>query len=152
MVLKYKSGPRTYKIPLPEERRQLRCVRGSLFPMSAAKCNSAIKSLNVLTAREMRNIRKLGKSSVFMDDEALLNFSWEGIWDELQMYAPTLLNVISILVAETERHKPLVCFIASMALKQQHKHLSLVQRAVSLLLYGNATTKQVQEFEMRIIQ
>ena len=108
----------------------------------AALMTSLEKSLD----REMKEIRKLNTASIFMDSqEALVSFNWEMIWLELKRHAPTLLSIISVLLpsSEVEKHKPVVCFIAAMVLKHRYKHLSLVQRAVSILLYGNGTSKQV---------
>ena len=150
MVVKYKSGMRAYNLASPRRKQAVkRCVRGNLFSVnfattSAEACNTAITSLKKKTAKEINQIRKLGKRSVFMDSEALLHFSWDRIWLELKKYTPTLLHVISILVSESaQRCKPLVCSIASMALKQRYKQFSIVQRVISLLLYGNGTAKQV---------
>ncbi|XP_062512946.1 uncharacterized protein LOC134188769 isoform X2 [Corticium candelabrum] len=150
VVVKYKSGMRAYNLASPRRKQAVkRCVRGNLFSVnfattSAEACNTAITSLKKKTAKEINQIRKLGKRSVFMDSEALLHFSWDRIWLELKNYTPTLLHVISILVSESaERCKPLVCFIASTALKQRYQQFSIVQRVISLLLYGNGTAKQV---------
>ena len=94
MVVKYKSGMRAYNLASPRRKQAVkRCVRGSLFSVnfattSAEACNTAITSLKKKTAKEINQIRKLGKRSVFMDSEALFHFLWDRIWLELKNILP----------------------------------------------------------------
>ena len=41
------------------------------------------------------------------------------------------------------KNKPLICFIMSQLLKQRYPKMAVVQRAISVAMYGNGTSKQV---------
>ena len=55
---------------------------------------------------------------------------------------PTLMHFLIKLITNPTRKKPLLCLLASQLLKQCYPQLGLVQRAISVLLYGNGTNKQ----------
>ncbi len=99
---------------------------------------------------EMKGIRSHQHDSILLDTvEAVKNFSWDAVILELQHKMPTLMHLLSSLVTNPSRKKPLLCLLASQVLKQQYPKLCLVQRAVSVLLYGNGTNKQVTIFYVR---
>ena len=75
-------------------------------------------------------------------NEAVKRFSWETVILELQQNVPTLIKFLQLLVPRPLERKPLISFIASLLLKTRHQ-LCLVQRAVSVMLYGNGVGKQV---------
>ncbi len=52
------------------------------------------------------------------------------------------MHLIRQLIAKSNEKKPLLCFLASQILKSRNMHIGLVQRAVSILLYGNGTSKE----------
>ena len=56
---------------------------------------------------------------------------------------PTLMRLLAALVTDAEKSKPFLCTVACMLLKQKSQRMSLVQRIISLLLYGNGTRKKV---------
>ena len=62
---------------------------------------------------------------------------------ELSHKIPTLMSLLSQLVRQPATQKPLLCLLASQLLKSRHHHMGLVQWAVSVMMYGNATAKQV---------
>ena len=105
-----------------------------------------MSSLEKLVAAELKGMYK---TSIFMHGkEALINFNWEMIWLELMKHCPVLMRMISIMLLDTNDRKPtnkaLICFIAAMVLKKRNRSLCLIQSAISLLLYGHGTSKQVQ--------
>ena len=55
---------------------------------------------------------------------------------------PTLMKFLVALVSD-DNCKPLLCVIACMILKHRSQRMSLVQRVISVLLYGNGTHKKV---------
>lgn len=76
--------------------------------------------------------------------EAIKRFSWETVRLELEKNVPTLMAVLSeITTKPLGVHVPLLSFMASMIIKCKHRRLCLVQRAVSVMLYGYGTAKQV---------
>lgn len=62
---------------------------------------------------------------------------------ELQECLPTLIQLLQSIIPSPAEHTPLLCLIASQLLKARHGRLGLVQRAVSIMLYGHGTHKQV---------
>ena len=48
------------------------------------------------------------------------------------------------LVNKPEDKKPLLCTVVSMILKKRRNSMALVQKAVSVVLYGNGVGKKVQ--------
>ena len=94
---------------------------------------------------EMKAISSQRHDSILLDTiESVKNFSWERVLLELQSMMPTLMHLLMKLVANPTKKKPLLCLLASQLLKQRHPKLGLVQRAMSVLLYGNGTNKQVR--------
>ena len=85
-------------------------------------------------------------------NEAVRQFSWETVWLEMMRDVPTLTKFFMKLIPKIG--KPLLCFLISVILKQRSPKLCLVQRAISVLLYGNGASKQVciehceQEFRL----
>lgn len=77
-------------------------------------------------------------------EEAVKDFSWDTVMNELLNKIPTLMSLLTQLIPCPEKSKPLICMLASQILKSRHPQMGLVQRAVSVLLYGNSTAKQVR--------
>ncbi len=93
---------------------------------------------------EMRDISSQHHESILLDTvEAVKHFSWETVITELQNMTPTLMHLLMNLIRNPSKNKPLLCLLASQLLKHRFPKLGLVQRAVSVLLYGNGTNKQV---------
>ena len=105
------------------------------------------KVLGVLVGnikREIKGICSDSHDSILLDNhEAVKRFSWETIWVELKEQVPTLMNLLISIVDNPHEKKPMLCLILSMILKARYSRMALVQRAVSLVLYGNGTSKQV---------
>jgi L1 cell adhesion molecule like protein len=94
--------------------------------------------------KELKSICSYNHDSVLRDCiEGLRMFSWETIWLELLRNLPSLMKILSLLIPQHLENKPLLSFAASLILKKRSPKMGLVQRAVSLLLYGNGACKQV---------
>lgn len=105
---------------------------------------SVITNISLRIKREMKAISSDAQDSVLRDTiEALKHFSWETVWLELNQNIPTLMSLLSQLIPNPTEHKPLLCFVASQLLKSRHQRMGLVQRAISIMLYGHGTAKQV---------
>lgn len=88
---------------------------------------------------EMKDISSRAHDSILRDTiEAVKHFSWETILIELKEKLQTLISLLTQLIGQ---QVPLLCLLASQILKAK----GLVQRAVSVMLYGNGTAKQVRE-------
>lgn len=79
-------------------------------------------------------------SLLTQSEDALKEFSWDKIGKELDTMLPTLTALLRGVVRKTSK-KPVIYMICSILLKQSYSKMSLVQRAVSVLLY--AASKQV---------
>ena len=84
--------------------------------------------------------------------EALKRFSWETVWLELSKSMPTLISLLSQIVPQGRHHKALLSFLTSQLLKSRHQRLCLVQRAVSVMMFGNGAAKQVSNKEPLLVQ
>ena len=90
----------------------------------------------------MNEICSTNHYSILRDSyEAVKRFSWESIWLEYQAKVPTHFALLTGLLPKAE--KRFIAFVVSLLLKRRCKHMSLVQRVISLVLYGNAAKKQV---------
>lgn len=69
------------------------------------------------------------------------DFCWDSIWNELQQHTPSLLMLLSNIIPGSS--KILHCTIICMILKHRHPKMALLQRVISVVLYGNAVHKQV---------
>ncbi|XP_019858884.1 PREDICTED: uncharacterized protein LOC109587103 isoform X2 [Amphimedon queenslandica] len=104
---------------------------------------SLLQELICQMQREMKHICSQSHDSILRDtkgDVTVKQFSWETVWDELHRNIPTL---ISVLVDLADGDVPLTCFIASMLLKKRLPKMCLVQRATSILLYGNGANTKI---------
>ena len=92
---------------------------------------------------EMKDLSSDSYDSILRDSvEAVKNFNWETVRLELIQEMPTLMSLLSQLIGQCSHHS-LLCLIATMILKSRHRHMGLVQRAISVMLYGNGTAKEV---------
>ena len=111
---------------------------------SPTLAKSVISQVANKVKTEMKDVSSGRHDSILRDTvEAVKRFSWETVNLELTDKVPTLMALLSQLVPYPSERKPLLCFLASVILKARHKHLCLVQRAVSVMMYGNGTAKQV---------
>ena len=64
---------------------------------------------------------------------------------ELCKMLPTLMSLLMELVRHPTDNKPLLCLLASMLLKKRSPGLGLVQRAITVALYGNGAHYNVSD-------
>ena len=94
--------------------------------------------------KEMKDLSSDDRDSVLRDAvEAVKRFNWTTVMMEYEKMMPTLMTLLKQLVPKPIEHKPLLCQVASQILKSRHQRMGLVHRAVSIMLYGNGTNKQV---------
>ncbi len=95
--------------------------------------------------KEMKSLSSDQYDSILRDRiEAVKCFSWETVTLDMEKMIPTLLSLLRQVVPQPAKRKPLICFLASLLIKSRHKHMGLVQRATSIMLYGNGSNKQVK--------
>ena len=143
---------RTVNITTPWRKRCVqRLARRSYRSAASTLLRSPIVSSRILKEliktikSEMRDARAKCGSMLMKSDEELKVFSWERIEQEMETKLPTLIALLRGLGQKsgTNTTSPVICMICCMLLKQSYPKMSLVQRAMSVLLYGNAVSKQV---------
>lgn len=91
---------------------------------------------------EFKEICSLKHNSVLRSGhETMKNFSWEVVWEELNQMTPTLVKFLQKLFPKS--NKMFLSCIICLMLKHRCKHMSLLQRVISVLFYGHGTSQQV---------
>ena len=90
-------------------------------------------------SKEMRVVSSTSNPTILRDSqEKLKQFNWESLWSEFQKNLPILCRKCY------QKPQRSFCFIISLILKNHCRNLSLVQKAVSVMLYGNGCHKQAR--------
>lgn len=129
--------------------QRYKAAAGSIF--SLRKTHDYIMTSVARQIRhEMKEICSLKHNSILrISHENLNHFSWEVIWQEFNNKVPTLVGLLQKLLPRSS-NLSLSCIICLM-LKQRCKHMSLLQRVVSVLLYGHGTSQQVYRAFLHIM-
>jgi len=102
-------------------------------------------SLNAVARKvksEIANICSVLRPSVLRSkDDELNNFNWDSLWLEFVSRMPWLTRFLKQILPQGS--KILITFIVCMLLKKNCKHMSLMQRLISVLFYENAASKRV---------
>ena len=92
---------------------------------------------------EMKAICGLKNASLLRNgNEGLQNFSWTAIWEEFSQRVPTLLKLLQKILPRSSNM--FLTYLICVMLKERCKHMSLLQRVISVLLYGHGTSQQVR--------
>ena len=87
------------------------------------------------------------KTNSKLKSNDITDFSWESIWSELQMYMPCLAIFLSeVLPDSSNDNRRVICLIISMILKFRYPKMCLVQKVISMYLFGNSVHKKVMFF------
>lgn len=110
-------------------------VSGSIVNEIGKKCTEEMKSL--CSSKHDSKLRGTGA-------EAMHKFSWDTLWAEFSIHTPYLLMVIQSLVSKRHKNnRAFICFIISLLLKSHNSKMALLQRALSVMLYGKGVGKKV---------
>ena len=71
-------------------------------------------------------------------------FSWDSLWNEFQTKVPWLVKFLKSILPCA--NKIFISFIICLLLKNKCQQMSLMQRMISVVLYGNSASKQVHFF------
>lgn len=107
---------------------------------------SFIKQAAIEMKKEMRLMCSDKLDSCLHDsEEGILFFKWDHLFQEFSQTMPKCVQMFLLLIPGTndERKIMLLCVILSMLLKKRYPKMALMQRAISILLYGNGCSKQV---------
>ena len=132
-------------------------ARRSYKSFTTSVVNDKLQTKNMLiqVARTIKEeLKKISwdKEGSFIKDEiaALQNFNWKSLLVHYEYYMPMLMQLLKVLIPNFQQREPLVCTLASQILKNWNTKMSLLQQAVSILLYGNGTKKQVWHWKLSI--
>ena len=90
---------------------------------------------------EMSSLCSPKSSSILRDNhEALKHLSWKTLWLEFLLKVPSLVQLLRQLLPKADMK--LLCFVVSIILKKRCIRACIL-RVISVMLYGNATRKQV---------
>lgn len=149
LVVNYRGGKKTYALTPNRNKIGKRLARRS-YPAftKAVVTNFSVQTVSAVCKKaheEMKHLSLAVSDSVLSHGEVnlLLEFSWDVIWSEFQKYLPTVVSIFTGLTNDLPRNKPLICLLIAMILKRNHQRMSLVQRIMSIFLYGNGVHKQV---------
>ena len=151
-MIPYQQGDRTYKIKTSSRKVLIkRGARKNFQSMAAGVLASVdmgtpfVSKISSNIIAEMKAISSINHNSFLRNSVApVKEFEWEAVYDELYQNMPTLMLILSKVIPNSEGRKPLQCMIVSQLLKTRHPHMCLVQRVVSVMMYGNGVAKQVQ--------
>jgi len=138
-----------YNITPRREEATVRLARRSYPSMATSVVkNFSSDSINALSNqinKEMDVVCSTKTDTVFHKDCDEIDFSWDRVWRDVELYLPTLLSLLISIKGEKSGTdcKPLMCTIVSMLLKHHFHELSLLQGVISVLLYGNSAHKPV---------
>lgn len=144
------SGVKSFQDFSPWSQQNInRICRGS-YPSLATSIVQSTRTIDSVlitfvqgVRQEIKHISSDTHNSILRDDhEGIKRFSWETVWTELMAQVPTLMKLLGLIIRNPVDNKPFLCLVASMILKHHSHKMSLVQRAISVLLYGCATPKK----------
>ena len=155
MKVGYPSGEKTIDVTSPWGRKNVkRIVRKNYASLSSCLVSSPRTSDHVISNicqtihKETKRICSISHDSILRDThEAVKSFSWQTVFLELKNNMPTLMKISGALIPDHKSNKSVICLIACMILKKRLGKMSLVQRAISILLYSNGCSKQVNFFK-----
>ena len=151
MKIRYPSCEKTIEIDSPWTKQNVkRIARRSYTSLSSSIVSCSRTSDKVLTEvarcirREMKAICSERHDSVLRDTyEGVKRFSWKTVWLELLKNMPTLVKLLVAILSKRNQSNDVISLIVCMILKQRLGKMALVQRVISILLYGNGCHKQV---------
>ena len=103
-----------------------------------------VSQIGIKIKSEMKDISSVTHNSILKNScDAIKDFNWDIVMDELLSNLPTLMSLLMQLIPKPMESKPLLCILASQILKSRYSYMGLVQRVLSVMLYGNGTAKMV---------
>ena len=124
-------------------RRTYRSLASTIIS-SPDTCKPLILELSRKMKEEMKVLASNKHDSILRDTNAAVkHFHWETVMLEYEKMVPVLVSLLKELIPNAAQWKPLICLIVSQLVKSRHQRLGLVQSAVSMMLYGNGSSKQV---------
>lgn len=90
-------------------------------------------------------VRSILRSTATCDN--LKNFKWSDVIDEMKIHAPLLFSLLSSCIPlSLSNSEAVICMCSSLIFCSHFRHMNLIQKIVSLILYAGHAGKQVSEF------
>lgn len=102
--------------------------------------DDSTKALASMVKEEIKVICRDDTESILKSDD-VLGFSWKNTWKVFQTYLPQLSLFLKEIISVDNVN--VICMIISIILKCRNAKMCLVQKVISLYLYGNAVHKKV---------
>ena len=105
-----------------------------------------LSSIGRMIRTELKKVSSIQSVLCSQSNDDLKNFKWDDIYNELKHKAPVFLGVLLSATKTRCARKnqvAVICMCAAILLKYRFKRLSLVQKIVSLVLYGGHCSKKV---------
>ncbi|SMN01816.1 hypothetical protein SPONN_108 [uncultured Candidatus Thioglobus sp.] len=75
----------------------------------------------------------------------LTKFKWSYVIDELKVHAPLLFDIlVSCIPLNGANSQAIICMCSSLIFSNHFKHMNLIQKIISLILYAGRAGKQVR--------
>lgn len=160
--ISWPSGTHKFNIDTPWRKATItRLARRNMQSFSSTIANESVTAGPVLN-QFAANIRKEMKLICSDEHNSIIRnatdgnkiFKWDHLFSELSSCMPAFVSLLLSIIPKgknDERRIMLVCVIISMILKWRFPKISLLQRAISVLLYGNGCSKQVNINNMSIL-
>ena len=117
-------------------RKNFRAASSGFVNLQGAKPHIIAQVAKFIRA-EMKNICSIAHNSILRGHHDQM----DSILTEFEQNIPTLLLLLRHLMPKA--NGKFISFIVAVILKKRCKQMSLVQRVISVMLYGNATQKEV---------
>ena len=106
--------------------------------------NDATKAFANAVKEEVKVICS-DKTNSKLKSNDVTDFSWDSIWSELLMYMPRLAIFLKEVLSDSSNdNRHVICLIISMILKFRYPKMCLVQKVISMYLFGNSVHKKVR--------
>ena len=92
------------------------------------------------------------KTNLKLKSNDVTDFSWDSIWSEFLTMMPHLAIFLKdILPDSSNDNRRVICLIISMMLKFQYSKMCLVQKVISVYLFGNSVHKKVRLLILNVL-
>lgn len=151
-MINYDKGPRLYPLLTPTSRHVVKSYARGSKKAAVAKCFKCptsreflIKHIQGMLHQELRYLCSDRLNSVLRSSK-VEEFSWDILLDELKTHSPLYFAMIQgCTKTQTPRknHDAVVGMCTAILLKHKFSKMSVVQKMISLILYGGHAGKQV---------
>ena len=136
------TTPARKKVIRSLSRRSYKAATSSFSELPQAK-DYLLKGFVHTINKEIATICSQKHSSILRGGhESIKRFSWDRIWSEMNENMPTHLKFLQCLLPKSDRR--LIFFLICAVLKKRCMEMSLIQQAISFLLYVHGTSREVR--------